>query len=836
MTEKLTVDFPGVGKHGIFRFFDRYDASAPRALRTPYDIGVKMDGHPEPFDISHESHGRYVVAAHRRPERDGRARAAHLPDQLPHRRGARARDDGSPTQFYWNLIPGGWAADHPGRAPRRAPAGARGRRSSAPWGTAPGSGARCRRGHRTPSRSRGAASRRTRRSRSRRACRSRPRRPARRCRGRRSSTPVLGDSVGGLVTVLVLGAARRRCRAGAGPAGLRAEAGVPGAVRPAAGRRPGRGGVRDHREGRPAGVRRVAAVGGPAGRRRPDVATATPGRSPTRPAPTGWAKLDPRHDGGRTAARRARAVSSRPRARTSRRRASAAVADRGVREARRATGARRTGSWPRAGLGSFGAIAGGRWPPRSPGSPVCNLVRDEHHRAGPRRVRAGRLAAAPADVRAPSRTATGRDLWSRLGGFRADAVDAVEQGALRLLRAARSSTPPTSRGRSRSGAPTSGPRSTAPRWAPSRRCRRTSAALRRRAHRRLRDQMVGDFSSTVSSSHLGLPGHPVPLQRRREAASPAAAVAAVVAAAPGDRHNDVAPGPRRTERPMLIGSSSSSIVVLPSSASGSSASTSCARADVGAQEALGGIDVQLTRRADLIPNLVETVKGYAAHEKGVFEEVTRARAGVQQAAAGNDVPAKAAADAAAAGRADQPQRRRRELPRPQGEPELPRPPEAARRHREPDLLRPAVLQRRRRDAQQAGPDDPVDALHRHRRRAPARVLRRPGRPGAGADRAVLTAGRQLGSEDAARAELHRDPRPGAARPWVRRAPRCAGTSRPSPAGRRGPSRTRSTRRRRAAAAPAAAGRRTTRSRPSCRPCGRGRCVSPCQATLSRPSR
>jgi LemA protein len=69
------------------------------------------------------------------------------------------------------------------------------------------------------------------------------------------------------------------------------------------------------------------------------------------------------------------------------------------------------------------------------------------------------------------------------------------------------------------------------------------------------------------------------------------------------------------------------------------------RADVGAQEALGGIDVQLTRRADLIPNLVETVKGYAAHEKGVFEEVTRARAGVQAAAAGDDVPAKAAADA-----------------------------------------------------------------------------------------------------------------------------------------------------------------------------------------------
>lgn len=43
-------------------------------------------------------------------------------------------------------------------------------------------------------------------------------------------------------------------------------------------------------------------------------------------------------------------------------------------------------------------------------------------------------------------------------------------------------------------------------------------------------------------------------------------------------------------------------------------------------EAWSDITVQLKRRADLLPNLIETVKGYAAHEKDVFESVTKARA------------------------------------------------------------------------------------------------------------------------------------------------------------------------------------------------------------------
>ncbi|HII53207.1 hypothetical protein COT30_05435 [Candidatus Micrarchaeota archaeon CG08_land_8_20_14_0_20_49_17] len=59
------------------------------------------------------------------------------------------------------------------------------------------------------------------------------------------------------------------------------------------------------------------------------------------------------------------------------------------------------------------------------------------------------------------------------------------------------------------------------------------------------------------------------------------------------------------------------------------------------ENAWAQIDVQLKKRADLIPNLIETVKGYARHEKSVFENVTKARASMMSA---GSIKEKAVAD------------------------------------------------------------------------------------------------------------------------------------------------------------------------------------------------
>jgi Predicted membrane protein (DUF2207) len=111
VVETLSVDFPSSGKHGIFRFFDQDDASAPRARRVPHDIVVLRDGSPDTVDLTTQSQGRYVVA------RVGDPALTLLPGEHTYVITYRIDGvlepgtDGTRSQFYWNLIPGGWAQD-----------------------------------------------------------------------------------------------------------------------------------------------------------------------------------------------------------------------------------------------------------------------------------------------------------------------------------------------------------------------------------------------------------------------------------------------------------------------------------------------------------------------------------------------------------------------------------------------------------------------------------------------------------------------------------------------------------------------------------------------------
>src|SRR4029078_8135207 len=67
-------------------------------------------------------------------------------------------------------------------------------------------------------------------------------------------------------------------------------------------------------------------------------------------------------------------------------------------------------------------------------------------------------------------------------------------------------------------------------------------------------------------------------------------------------------------------------------------------------QGFSGIDIQMKRRADLIPNLVESVKAYAAHESGLFEELAQARASTLSAQGVPGAPSAAGRTGAALGR------------------------------------------------------------------------------------------------------------------------------------------------------------------------------------------
>jgi uncharacterized membrane protein YgcG len=107
--EKLTVNFPSSGKHGIFRFWDTEDKTAPDSRRIPHDVKVTMDGDDVPVEMSRQAGGQFRVA------KIGDAASTVEPGDHVYKISYRIDGvlepgtNGSETQFYWNLIPSGWA-------------------------------------------------------------------------------------------------------------------------------------------------------------------------------------------------------------------------------------------------------------------------------------------------------------------------------------------------------------------------------------------------------------------------------------------------------------------------------------------------------------------------------------------------------------------------------------------------------------------------------------------------------------------------------------------------------------------------------------------------------
>ncbi|RNL65417.1 DUF2207 domain-containing protein [Nocardioides marmoriginsengisoli] len=107
IVERLTVDLPCCDRHGIFRLFDTRDPNVEKNRLIPKDITVTRDGRDEPFDVQSNERGRFRNV--KIGSGDTTIQGEHVYRISYRIKGALTPGhDGSPTQFYWNLIGAGW--------------------------------------------------------------------------------------------------------------------------------------------------------------------------------------------------------------------------------------------------------------------------------------------------------------------------------------------------------------------------------------------------------------------------------------------------------------------------------------------------------------------------------------------------------------------------------------------------------------------------------------------------------------------------------------------------------------------------------------------------------
>jgi hypothetical protein len=111
VTETLTLD--GLfTKHGIFRFFDRADPTAPGTRRVPYDISVTRDGEKEPFEVLEEEHRRFTnLKIGSADETLSMGEHTYVIEYSMHDAIQPGQGVDAESQFYWQLVPTGWQQD-----------------------------------------------------------------------------------------------------------------------------------------------------------------------------------------------------------------------------------------------------------------------------------------------------------------------------------------------------------------------------------------------------------------------------------------------------------------------------------------------------------------------------------------------------------------------------------------------------------------------------------------------------------------------------------------------------------------------------------------------------